>query len=99
MMHVETESRAGPPELSGIPKGLRMPAEICLKALSDWTLFPRLLTVSEVAFLCGLSVKAVYTLKCKGVFEGVVRKIGKQLRFDRDALLERWTHARKNPAK
>ena len=106
MSSVESTERAFP-DLVGSPspgekpprRGLRLSADMCLKALSDWTLFPRLLTVEEVAWLTGLPVKTVYTLNAKGTFLGVVKKIGKQLRFDRDALLRLWTDASKKAAK
>ncbi len=89
-----------PPPAPRLPvRGLRLPPEVCIKALSDWSLFPFLLNVDEVAWLTGLPVKTVYALNAKGVFAGVVRKIGRQLRFNRDALLRLWTDAAKKATK
>jgi hypothetical protein len=80
-------------------KGLRFSKQYCLKALTDWTLFPQLLNIHEASWLTQVPVKTLYKWHSDGVLEGVAKTIGKQLRFDRDALLSMWKDETKKTAK
>jgi excisionase family DNA binding protein len=75
-----------------VPPDLRFPYEHCLNALTDWTLFPRLLTIQEAAWLTQVPVKTLYKWNAQGKLKKVATTLGKQLRFDREALLQMWTH-------
>ncbi len=75
-----------------VPPNLRFPYEHCLKALTDWSLFPRLLTIHEASWLTQVPVKTLYKWNAQGKLIKVTTTLGKQLRFDREALLRMWTH-------
>lgn len=71
---------------------LRYSHEYCLRALADWSLFPQVLNIREACWLTQVPVKTLYKWKSEGKLKGVAKTIGKQLRFDRDALLRMWVH-------
>ena len=58
--------------------------------------FPLLLTVVEVADLLRMSTKAVYAMVARGQLPGVIR-IGRNLRFRRDTLLD-WIDQKDAPS-
>lgn len=66
------------------------PPDGCFQGLADWSVYPRLLTIQEVSFLLRVPVSTLYKWNASGEFEGVSKRIGKQLRFDRDALMRMW---------
>ena len=57
---------------------------------------PLLLTVAETADLLRTSPKAVYAMVARGQLPGVIR-IGRNLRFRRDALLD-WINQKHTPS-
>lgn len=79
-------------------KGIRLPLELAIRALSDWALFPRLMTIQEASWATGIPVKTLYKLNAEGKLRNVAKKIGKQIRFDRDGLLALWTSSKKAAA-
>ena len=82
-----------------VSKGLRFPREHCLRALSDWSLFPKLLNISEASWLTQIPIKTLYKWSSEGKLRAVAKTIGKQLRFDRDALLRMWVNETKKATK
>ncbi len=77
------------------PKGLRFSRDHCLKALTDWSLFPKVLNIREASWLTQVPIKTLYKWSSEGKLKGIAKTIGKQLRFDRDALLRMWVNERK----
>ena len=71
-------------------EGLRFSREHCLRALADWSLFPKLLNIQEASWLTQVPVKTLYKWNSEGMLKGIARTIGRQLRFDREALLHMW---------
>lgn len=63
---------------------------VYFQALSDWSVFPLLLTIEEASLLTRVPVKTLYKWNSQGKLKGVAKTNGKQLRFDRDALLRMW---------
>lgn len=55
--------------------------------MRQFTDFPPLLTVEELGELLRVSPKAVYAMVRRGQVKGAI-KVGRRLRFDRDAVLE-----------
>ena len=81
------------------PQGMRFPREHCMEALTNWALFPQLLNIQEASWLTQVPIKTLYKWNSEGTLEGVTKTIGKQLRFDRDALLRMWIHETKKASK
>ena len=73
-------------------EGLRFSRKHCLKALADWSLFPKLLNIREASWLTQVPVKTLYKWNSEGKLKCIARTIGKQLRFDREALLHLWVN-------
>lgn len=67
--------------------------------LADWSLAPKLLNISEASFLTAIPVKTLYRWNACGMLKGVATRIGKRLRFDRDALLRLFTHENQKATK
>lgn len=78
-----------------VPDGTGLPADVCQKVLADWRLFPQVLNIQEASWLTQIPVKTFYKWNSEGKLKGVARRIGKQLRFDRDALLRIWVNGKK----
>ncbi len=87
------------PVSNRVPSNLRFPDEHCLKALTDWSLFPRLLTIQEASWLTSTPTSTLYKWHAEGKLQKVAKTIGKQLRFDREALLHMWTHEKSKGTK
>ena len=66
-----------------------------LGVLADWSKAPQLLNISEASILTQVPIKTLYKWHAEGKLAGVVRKLGKQLRFDRDALSRLWFNDKK----
>lgn len=63
--------------------------------LADWRLAPQLLNIQEASMLTRVPVKTLYKWNADGKLRGIATRVGKQLRFDRDALLRMWLHGKK----
>ena len=59
----EEENRAC---LTNPPTGMRFSDEYCLQALSDWSLFPKVLNIREASWLTQVPVKTLYKWNSEG---------------------------------
>ena len=78
---------------------IRIPEEQRYLVLTDWSLAPKVLNIQEASLLTQVPIKTLYKWSSEGKLLGITRTIGKQLRFDRDALLDIWVNGKKKTTK
>lgn len=80
------------PHVEAPPPNPRSLLVLAAEQLANWALAPQVLNIVEASFLTRIPVKTLYKWNAAGKLKGITSKIGKELRFDRDALLRLWKH-------